>query len=291
MLLRIAGACAWSFSALFKPAVTCQPPCQPPHPLPQILAANVDDVGPEVTEAVAQLEPAVRLAAVCSLAVKASWCVGRRFCCGASYCCPRFGLQPAAGERTLTSLPALPTSMCLPAVPAVLQGVPSVARAAAVTGIHDPVLFEVSVAGVVSQRVGRQGDDGALQMHWLLLQVAALQSAGHQACLKMLPRGNVAFQVPLLPDCLGVLPLEMQALAEAAVRAMPQLSAADICSVVESFSGERLLAVCVLGCHSRWVIQRPTRALNRGMALLPLRLLGASSCTVRQHLNTFLDPA
>ena len=29
-----------------------------------------------------------------------------------------------------------------------------------------------------------------------------------------------------------------QALAEAAVRAMPQLSAADICSVVESFSGE-----------------------------------------------------
>lgn len=46
-------------------------PCLTTHParrhpmLLQILAANVEDVGPDVIEAVSQLEPAVRLAAWC----------------------------------------------------------------------------------------------------------------------------------------------------------------------------------------------------------------------------------
>ncbi len=48
----------------------------------------------------------------------------------------------------------------------------------------------------------------------------------------------------------------LEALAAAAVRAMPQLSAADICSVVESFSG---------GCRCEWVQGRPSRGCMAGL--------------------------
>lgn len=47
------------------PPVPHHPSCSLAPLLLQILAANVEDVGPDVIEAVSQLEPAVRLAAWC----------------------------------------------------------------------------------------------------------------------------------------------------------------------------------------------------------------------------------
>lgn len=57
----------------------------------------------------------------------------------------------------------------------------------------------------------------------------------------------------------------LETLADAAVRAMPQLSAADICSVVESFSGGQggdLGGSCGKGTNGAAVAQRACKGSN-----------------------------
>jgi hypothetical protein len=130
----------------------------------QVLAAQQDDVGPEVAEEVAQIEPAVRSTSVPFIVLLAACCCSKRRSRGGRAC-------------SLASCHAAPLCPPPPAHAFLVQGVPSVARAAAVTGITD--------------------------------------------------RGF------------------LEALAGAATRALPHLSASDICSVVESFSGG---CGCVYGC-------------------------------------------
>ena len=154
--------------------------------------------------------------------------------------------------RPLTRPPAcLPA--CLPAcVPGrgLLQGVPAVARAAAVTSIHDPAFLQVCVCvlggegGVCALLGGRVawGLDSGMPCGHAVLCLPAL-AAAHAFCLSRamapaVPRvaSTPSPALPPLSHCVS-LALPPQALAAAAVRALPHLSAADICSVVESFSG------------------------------------------------------
>ena len=62
----------------------------------------------------------------------------------------------------------------------------------------------------------------------------------------------------------------LEALAEAAVRAMPQLSAADICSVVESFSGAGLGALqgLFLGLVQRSTLSNGAARAKHGLRVI-----------------------
>ena len=207
----------------------CLPACL------QILAANQNDVGPDVIEAVSQLEPAVSLDSRLGLSCPPAWRRSCRSCAAAAAPLALLVLRPPHRPSLLLPCsPALRAAASLPlhthTLPALCapQGVPSVARAAAVTGIHDPALLEVSWGSAFCTQASRV-PCRLPSRSAAAVQTRALHAWARAGCTAGL-QGPICAAAPLAA---------LQVLAEAAVRAMPQLSAADICSVVESFSGEQ----------------------------------------------------